>query len=125
MPPDPEMSAAQDRARLRHMLEAAQRARRFCAGRREEDLATDEMLLLATVKSVEVIGEASVKVSESTKSRLPGIAWSELRQMRNRMIHGYDTIDTRILWDTVQLDLPALIDSLDEALAAWPAPPGN
>lgn len=122
MPLSPGEVHAQDRVRLRHMLDAANRARRFCAGRRPEDLATDDMLLLATVKTIEVVGEASTKVSDATKSRLATINWSEIRRMRNRTIHGYDTVETPIIWDTVQIDLPPLIAALESALAAWPPP---
>jgi uncharacterized protein with HEPN domain len=114
----------EDRIRLRHMLDAARRAQRFCDGRSLAEFEADEMLLLATVKSVEVIGEASTRVTEGLKAALPDVPWRQIHQMRNRMIHGYDTVNVQIVWDTVQLDLPPLIAVLEAALAAWPARTG-
>jgi len=40
--------------------------------------------------------------------------------MRNRLIHGYDTVNFNILWDTIELALPPLIADLERALATWP-----
>ena len=72
------------------------------------------------LRAIETIGEASTKVSEPTRLRLPGIDWWAVRRMRNRIIHGYDTVDTAIVWDTVQLAVPQLIAELERALATWP-----
>lgn len=122
MPRDPAAHPDDDRNRLIHMLEFARKAAAFCAGRRAADLDTDDMLLLAVLKAIETIGEASTRVSEPTRARLPGIDWWAVRRMRNRIIHGYDTIVTSIVWGTVQESVPPLIAELERALAAWPAP---
>jgi uncharacterized protein with HEPN domain len=79
--------------------------------------------LLAVLKAIETIGEASTQVSEATRSRLPGIDWWAVRRMRNRIIHGYDTINTTIVFDTVRLAVPSLILELERALAEWPLNP--
>lgn len=76
--------------------------------------------MLAVVKSIEVIGEASTKVSDATQQQLPAIDWSGIRQMRNRLIHGYDTIDPARVWDALSIDVPPLIAGLEAALASWP-----
>jgi len=61
-------------------------------------------------------------VSDATRSSLPTIDWWAIRRMRNRLIHGYDTVDNSIVWDTVHLALPPLIADLDRALAGSPGP---
>lgn len=122
MPRDPREVLEADRARLSHMLESAKRAARIAAGMTESSLGSDEVKLLAVVKSIEIIGEASTKVSDRTCDRLTGIEWRGMRAMRNRMIHGYDTIDVSIVWRTVHDRLPGLIGELERALAGWPAP---
>lgn len=78
------------------------------------------MRLLAVVKSIEVIGEASTKVGDATRARVHAVDWVGIRRMRNRLIHGYDTIDVARVWDAVEIDLPPLIAGLEGALAAWP-----
>lgn len=102
------------------MLEAAERACRFCAGKTREDLDRDEMLFFAVLKSIEVVGEASAKVRDETRRRLPAIEWKGIRQMRNRTVHGYDTVSREVVWRTIREDLPPLIEELRRALAAWP-----
>ncbi len=121
MPRDPAVYLADDRIRLTHMLESAKKASRFCAGAVREDLDRNDMLQLAVLKALETIGEASTKVSETTRNRLTKVDWWSVRRMRNRLIHGYDTIDTSIVWDTVRLAVPPLIDELECALKAWPS----
>ncbi|MBC7834108.1 MAG: DUF86 domain-containing protein [Phycisphaerales bacterium] len=122
MPRDPADAIRQDRIRLTHMVESARRAVRIAAGLTEESLAADEVRLLAVVKSIEVIGEASTKVSEGTQRGVPGINWRGVRQMRNRLIHGYDTIDPIRVWNALTQEMPPLIVELERALAAWPLP---
>ena len=57
-------------------------------------------------------GEASKRVSVSTRESLPEIPWTEMAGMRNLMIHDYD-IDLEIVWDTVQHDLLHLIVAIE------------
>jgi uncharacterized protein with HEPN domain len=120
MPRDPADVRREDRIRLMHMVESAKRAVRISSGLTAALLAADEIRMLAVVKSIEVIGEASTKVGEETRQRLPAIDWQGIRQMRNRMIHGYDTIDPARVWDALSIDVPPLIAEIERALASWP-----
>jgi uncharacterized protein with HEPN domain len=65
---------------------------------------------------VEIVGEAATRVSPEAQERFPSIPWQQARGMRNRLIHGYDKVELTVLWDTIQVDLPALIAQLREAL---------
>ena len=58
---------ANDRIRLHHMLEAAEKAVNFSADKTRADLDTDQVLVLALVKCVEIIGEAANKVTEDSR----------------------------------------------------------
>ncbi len=120
MPRDPAHILREDRIRLTHMLESAKRAVRIASGLTVASLAADEVRMLAVVKSIEVIGEASTRVSAATQQRLPTIDWQGVRQMRNRLIHGYDTIDPDRVWDALSIDVPPLIGELERSLANWP-----
>lgn len=104
------------------MLESARRAVRIASGLTAATFASDEIRMLAVVKSIEIIGEASTKVSEVTQRRLPTIDWKGVRQMRNRLIHGYDTIDPARVWDALAIDVSPLIAELEAALISWPLP---
>ncbi len=123
MPRDPADILREDQIRLTHMVESARRAVRIAAGLTAATLAADEVRMLAVVKSIEIIGEASTKVSTATQQRLRAIDWQGVRQMRNRLIHGYDTIDPARVWDALLIDVPPLIAELERALVAWPTSP--
>ena len=105
-----------DLIRLRHMLAAARKARRFVQGRGRTDLESDEMLSLAIVRLLEIIGEAATHVSEPVQAALPSIPWRQITGVRNRLIHGYFDVDHDIVWAIVEGDLPTLIIQLEALL---------
>jgi uncharacterized protein with HEPN domain len=98
---------------LDHAVEAVERAR----GRAREDLDRDRTLELTLTRLVEVVGEAASRVGEEGRALLPALPWRQIASMRNRLIHGYDTVDLDILWDVVQIDLPPLIAELKRGLS--------
>jgi uncharacterized protein with HEPN domain len=103
---------ADDRVRVLHMIEACESVQRFIQGRRRLDFESDQMLLFAVVRAIEVLGEAAGKVSEDTRSACPEIPWPEITNMRNRLIHGYFDIDIDIVWNTASIEIPALLVDL-------------
>lgn len=107
----------QDAVRLRHMLDAAEQALQFCAGRCCEDLHSDAMLRFALMHAITVVGEAASKVTQSTREGLPDIAWASIVGMRNRLVHAYFDIDIDVLWQSVNERLPPLAGQLRAVLS--------
>jgi uncharacterized protein with HEPN domain len=105
MPPE-------DCIRVLHMVEAARTARRFIAGRQCSDLDSDQMLLFALVRAIEIIGEAASRISAETRAANPAVPWASIVAMRNRLIHAYFDIDRNIVWKTVTEELPPLLSLL-------------
>lgn len=103
---------AEDAIRVWHMIDAAESALRFVHGRVRADLDRDEMLRFALVRAVEVIGEAATKVSAEARADLPGVPWSAVTGMRNRLIHPYFFVNLDILWATANKALPTLAENL-------------
>lgn len=101
-----------DRWRIGHMIEAAEDALTFVQGRQRADLDQDRMLCLALTRAVEIVGEAAAQVSTAGHAEMPGVPWQQVVGMRNRLVHAYFDINLDILWDTVELALPALIAQL-------------
>jgi uncharacterized protein with HEPN domain len=106
----------EDRIRLRHMVEAAQAAMRFVSGRQRADLDSDEMLLFAVVRAIEIVGEAASRVSIDARDKSPAIPWPAIVGMRNRVVHAYFSVDRDIVWITVLRELPQLLPVLEAAL---------
>jgi uncharacterized protein with HEPN domain len=107
-----------DRVRLQHMLDAAREALEFASSSCREELERDRKLVLALVKDIEIVGEAAYQVSEETRELLPDLPWEDMIAMRHRLVHGYFDIDLDVLWQTVQQDLPLLVEKLKAALRA-------
>jgi uncharacterized protein with HEPN domain len=110
------MPRRNDRVPLLQMLDHAREAVAMIAGKDPDSLAKDRMLELALIKLVEIIGEAAGRVSQAGQEEYEKIPWREVIGMRNRLVHGYDSVDLAVLWDTVELDLPPLISQLEEIL---------
>jgi uncharacterized protein with HEPN domain len=102
--------------RMRHMLDHAKEAVDLLAGEAKADLSRNRLLELALVRLVEIVGEAANRLSIEDQSRYPSIPWKEIVGMRNRLVHGYDAVDLDVLWDTVRIDLPQLIEELERIL---------
>ena len=106
------MQRDRDHVRLLPMLEHAREAIQLVEERSRPDLDVDRLLSLALVRLLEIVGEAAAKVSPEGRDRYPTIPWSEVVSLRNRLIHGYDSVDMDVLWRIIEDDLPALVRDL-------------
>jgi uncharacterized protein with HEPN domain len=86
-------------------------------GKTRAQLDPDRQLNLALTRLLEIIGEAAVRTPQEERSRYPGIPWVQVVGLRNRLIHGYDSVDFDILWQIVTHDLPPLIATVEETLS--------
>ena len=107
-----------DRLRLLDMHDAAEKARRYAAGRTRDDIEDYEILGSALVREVVVIGEAANHVSEETRALAPQIDWGDIVGMRNNLVHAYWKINYDALWDVITDMLPPLITELNRLIEA-------
>ncbi len=70
----------------------------------------------AVLFQIAIIGEAVGRLSQHFKDDHPEIPWSDIRGMRNFIVHAYDYIDEVRVWDVVQKDVPSLRDKLEPLL---------
>ena len=96
-----------DRERLLDVLEAIERIERH-ASRGREEFERDELLQTWIVHHIQIIGEATRKVSDRLRAAHPGIPWPEIIAMRNVLVHDYFGVDVVEVWATVERDLPDL-----------------
>jgi uncharacterized protein with HEPN domain len=85
-----------------------------------EGLIEDRNLQESLAWNLHVLGEASSRVPEHIKEAYPDLPWSEVRTMRNRIVHVYFDIDPAILWDTATVDVPSLKPLLARVIAENP-----
>lgn len=107
---------------LRDMLNAAKLAQDFVAGIDWAAFELDLMRQAAVTRQFEIIGEAARRISPKTQASLPTIPWPKIIGMRNRLIHEYDALDLEVVWDTIYLALPSLIQGLEAILASKEPP---
>ena len=111
------MSRRDDGIRLRHMLDHAREALSISKNIDRNVLDSNRILSLALVRLVEIVGEAAGSISEKCRESNPSVPWSQIISLRNRLIHGYDSIDHDILWKILSDDLPRLVPELEKILA--------
>ena len=81
------MTQHNDMIRLRHMLDHSKEAANLIAGKDKTELQHNRVLELALIRLIEIVGEASAKVSSETQAKYPSIPWPQVIGMRNRLIH--------------------------------------
>ena len=99
------------------MLEHAHEAISIQGNLTKDEEAQSRILHLALLHLVEIVGEAAGRVSPATRAHLPDFPWSGMIGMRNRIIHGYDTVDIPVVWDTIVHDLPELVLMIENQLS--------
>ena len=110
------MGRPDDATSLRQMRDHATEALAFASGRSRMDLDAERLLALGLVKLLEILGEAASRVSPAFRERRPQIPWQRIIDLRNRLIHGYDSIDLDIVWSVLTVDLPPLAAQLERVI---------
>lgn len=123
------MSAA-DKQRLteylQHILQAIQRIERYTADLDEADFLASEEKQDAVIRNIEVLGEAARNIDRhypDYAAQHPDVSWADIYLMRNRVAHGYFSIDFEIVWKTVRNDLPELAARIAVLLKETPSAP--
>lgn len=102
-----------DFTRLRHLIEAAQEAIGYVEGIPFTTFEESRPLQHSVVRCIEIIGEASIRISKELRESNPQIPWVDIVGMRNRIVHAYYDIDIGIVWKTATEDLPALLPEVE------------
>lgn len=90
-----------------HILDEIEFLEKESAQITEEQFLFDQKTQRAFARSIEVIGEAVKNLSLDLTERHPEIPWRNIAGMRNKLIHGYFSIDYKIVWDVVKNIIPA------------------
>jgi len=93
------------------MLEAIERIERY-ASRGRSQFEQDELLQNWFTRHLQIIGEAARLLPEDVRERAPQIPWAKMIGMRHILVHDYFRIDTDIVWQVVEKELPQLKVSL-------------
>jgi uncharacterized protein with HEPN domain len=99
------------------MIGFCERVLSFTSGINRTHFLSEPMRFDATVRNIELIGEAAAHVPEEVRSSYPAIPWRMVIATRNRLIHGYLGMDNDTLWSIVTTDIPSLVAALRDLKA--------
>jgi len=101
---------------LEDILSASVKVKKFTKGFSYDDFIDNDLIADAVIKNILVIGEATINIPVEIRNMNPQVEWRKMAGMRDMMIHGYFSINYRIVWDVVQNKIPILRQQVEELL---------
>lgn len=102
---------------LNDMTDFASKVLSYTEGMDQDEFAESALTYDATLRNLELIGEAATHIPDEIRTSHPEIPWRMIIATRNRLIHGYLGIDNDTLWSIIRDDIPELLSKLN-ALAS-------
>jgi uncharacterized protein with HEPN domain len=103
---------------LHEMIDAAEQARQLVAGHSVPEIVADRMRRDSLMWNFTVLGEAAGLVSEATKARFPDVPWRNPVRLRNRIVHGYWSVDVDVLYTTATEQLSEFVAMIRKVVTA-------
>jgi len=102
------MSYRDDMVYLRHIYDATVRIEEYTQGVPEEKFNLVSLLQDGVIRQLEIIGEATKRLSKNLRRQYSEIHWQDVAGMRDKLIHDYFGVDIKTVWLTVKEDVPEL-----------------
>ncbi|MCK9372652.1 MAG: DUF86 domain-containing protein [Sulfuricurvum sp.] len=93
---------------LQDILDSTEAIFEFTNGLSVDEFSANRLVYSATIREFEIIGEATIHLSDETLSKYDQIVWRDLKDFRNILIHEYFGVDSQIVYNTIKNDLPLL-----------------
>ena len=106
-----------DRIRLMHILDAIMEIESYLEHADLDAFLSNSMMRFASIKQLEIIGEAGNHISQETKDRFESVEWAQIVGMRNIFVHEYFGVDASIVWQIIQHDLPELRSKIEKIIS--------
>jgi len=97
-----------DRIYIEHILQSIGRISFYLTGKDYQSFSDDFLTQDAVIRQLEIIGEATKRISKELRAINPNIPWSDMAGMRDILIHDYIDVDTDIVWKTASESLSDL-----------------
>jgi uncharacterized protein with HEPN domain len=97
-----------DTVRLKHMLNAITEIENYTKGLLQADFENNSLVFYASLMQIEIIGEASSRLSDNIILVYTDIPWRNIKGLRNIIVHEYFGIDKNAIWDVIENELPDL-----------------
>lgn len=107
-----------DKQRLLHILESISEIERYVSGADFNIFCQHSMMRFATIKQIEIIGEAANAITEDTRIAYNQIQWRQIIGLRHILVHEYFGIDNTLVWQIVSNDIPVLKQEITKLLTS-------
>nr|CAA6828627.1 MAG: FIG094328: hypothetical protein [uncultured Thiotrichaceae bacterium] len=97
---------------LDDMIEFAELVLEYTEGYGQAEFISDRRTYDATLRNLELIGEAATHIPHDVREANGNIPWRQLIATRNRIIHAYLGLDNDILWSIIEVDIPELLEDI-------------
>lgn len=114
-----------DQQFFQDISESIHAATDFVKGYNFASFSKDRKTKSAVIRELEIVGEASSRISLDKKNEYPGVPWRLLKDFRNVLAHEYFGVNEEIVWDIVSNKLPALKEQIDDILKVELSTAGN
>ena len=104
---------------LKHILDECNFLLTYIKQLNFEDFFSSEIHKRAAVRSIEIIGKASKKISLETRTTNNHIEWTDLSKMRDVLVHQYFGIDYEIVWDVISEKIPELQEKIESIISNY------
>jgi len=102
---------------LDDIVDALNKVEDFTKDMKYEEFIEDDKTTFAVIRALEIIGEAVKKMPPSIKKQHPQIPWKDMAGMRDKLIHEYFGVKTKVVWETIKQDIPPLKPLFQRILA--------
>lgn len=102
--------------RIADIIEAIETVLEYTLGMTFEQFASDRKTIDAVIRNFIIIGEAASHLPDDLMETHPKLPWREMRDMRNIVVHEYFGVDNRVVWETLQKNLPSLLPLLRQVI---------
>ena len=97
---------------VQDMIEFGEKVLSYTNGLDQATFIADGRTYDATLRNLELVGEAATHIPRAMRDAHPEIEWREIIATRNRVAHGYMGMDEDVIWDIIQTDIPSLLPAL-------------
>ena len=97
-----------DRIYIEHILQSIEKIQSYISGKDQESFSNDSLTQDAVVRQLEIIGEATKRISKELRKNNPDVPWDDMAGMRDVLIHNYIDVDLNIVWKTASESIPGL-----------------
>ena len=97
---------------IQHIVESIQKIEEFTQGLTKSDFMRNVQVQDATIRRLEIIGEATKNLPQEFKRKYSDIRWNDIAGMRDKLIHHYFGVDLKITWNVIRKDIPILKEKI-------------